>query len=64
MKYLLLFLMVLSLLSCSEKPYKANTRIEVVEIDSCEYIFCGGNTSVGYAICHKHNCKYCKQRNK
>lgn len=35
--------------------------IEVVEVDSCEYVV--ARISTGVAIVHKQNCIFCKQRN-
>lgn len=40
------------------------TRIDVITIDSCEYIILSGKSGYGAygGIVHKHNCKFCKQR--
>lgn len=43
------------------KDVFAFSNVEVVEIDSCEYIYVpNGNGSWG---AHKGNCKFCAQRN-
>lgn len=39
-----------------------NDKFSVFIIDSCEYIVYGEYQKSG--ICHKGNCKFCKERNK
>lgn len=39
-----------------------NTRVQIIIIDSCEYIVYHLGSTVG-AFSHKGNCKFCKFRN-
>jgi len=70
MKTLLITLTALTLLSCQKPPKENyapkinsynNGTIEIVIIDSCEYIL--SDVYAGNSICHKGNCKFCKIRN-
>jgi hypothetical protein len=72
MSKIIIFLVILgSLIGCTEANVEKksttyivrenNIPIEVVIIDSCEYLYGPwGNATV---LTHKGNCKYCKQRN-
>jgi hypothetical protein len=47
-------------------PISESTKYQIIEIDSCEYIFGWDNMAYngGYFLSHKGNCKYCAIRNK
>ena len=58
----LLILAALLLTSCNTEPYdyEASGMVEVIEIDSCEYVRI--HTPTGDGLAHKGNCKYCVER--
>ena len=64
----LLVISLLAIVGCTEQPSKNNrytvydhtTPIEIVIIDSCEYLYAPwGNATV---LTHKGNCKHCKTK--
>ena len=57
-KLLFLFVLVLMLVSCQDSKLISGSEYEVVEIDSCEYVY------GFYRLAHKGNCKYCTERRK
>ena len=65
MKKLLIFIIPL-LVSCSEtlRPHTEIDGIQVVTIDSCEYIRTPAYGIDMYSFAHKVNCKYCVERRK
>lgn len=71
--YLFLCLLPPFIYSCSDTPplsiqnttYRlpgAFSNLEIVVVDSCEYIY--GHTGNGNVLTHKGNCKFCQIRNK
>ncbi len=68
MKYLLGFVLIITIASCSdwsgintEKVPLGNRTIQTIEYDSCEYVYLRRYASV--TITHKGNCKFCEKRN-
>lgn len=69
-KLFIAIIMVCSLSSCfNNEPdelydkvisVSTNRTIQIVEIDSCEYIYMRRFSSI--SLVHKGNCKYCKLR--
>ena len=58
-----IILAVLLLMSCERKSTYQKNEIEIVVIDSCEYI--KEATAYLHAIyVHKGNCRFCAERNK
>ena len=45
-------------------PSSFEQYIRVYVVDSCEYIGFSGTYQGGTSIIHKHNCKFCIERNK
>ncbi len=43
-------------------PSVTNEGIQILVIDSCEYIWC--KNGYGAGLTHKGNCKFCAERNK
>lgn len=74
MKKSLLAFVVFSILGCETYdrtnidsdlgpfPYGEMDRMEVVTIDSCQYILLNGKHNQQPAITHKGNCKFCATR--
>ena len=68
MKQILILLVTILLLLGCDKPEGNRTSHEgysIIVIDNCEYIEVSsmlGAQSGYYAITHKGNCKFCKQR--
>ena len=54
----------LLMFSCTSGPYDyvEAGMVEIIEIDSCEYVFI--HTPTGSGLAHKGNCKYCAERAK
>lgn len=61
-KIILLALTALMMAGCgNERPIKNVDGVDVVTVDSCEYIRCV--TYYGYCVySHKGNCRFCKER--
>ena len=61
-KIILLALTALMVVGCgNDRPIKNVDGVNVVTVDSCEYIRC--STYYGYCIYnHKGNCRFCKER--
>jgi hypothetical protein len=60
-KTILLALAVLVMAGCEERQSKSVDGVDVVTIDSCEYI--RSCTYMGYCVySHKANCRFCKER--
>ena len=70
----LAFAAIATVIGCSSITYEdapsptvsSNTgsAFDVVVVDSCEYIQLYSPGSTGFAITHKGNCRFCKERNK
>lgn len=63
-KFLMLLLVITSFLftGCNKNKTVPNySNIEIIEIDSCEYIDI--RTGSGTCVIHKGNCKFCIKRN-
>ena len=60
-KIILLALTALMMVGCNQLETTDTIEdIEIVNIDSCEYIKC--STYNSYVYSHKGNCKFCKER--
>lgn len=63
-KIILLALTALVMAGCgtnnTETKAKFGYDIDVIEIDSCEYII--SHVYYGHVIIHKQNCRFCKER--
>lgn len=63
MKKIILALVTLMMMGCDDKPSVNVDGVNVVTIDSCEYISCP--TCYGYPVySHKGNCRFCAERRK
>lgn len=62
-KIILLALTALMVVGC-DKPVTIDTKegLEIVNIDSCEYIKCYTYGINSYVYSHKGNCRFCKER--
>lgn len=40
-----------------------NTKVRVIEVDSCEYVSMDSGLEGGTSIIHKQNCTFCLERN-
>lgn len=62
-KIILLALTALMMAGCDDKPSVNVDGVNVVTIDSCEYISCP--TYCGFQVySHKGNCRFCAERRK
>ncbi len=62
-KIILLALAALMMMGCDE-PVTIDTEegLEIVNIDSCEYIKCTTYGITSYVYSHKGNCRFCEER--
>lgn len=60
-KTILLALTALMMVGCYDRPSEEVDGVDIVAIDSCEYI--RDLTYYGYTVYnHKGNCRFCKER--
>ena len=65
-KIILLALFALMVVGCDEPVTVTDTKegLEIVNIDSCEYIKCPTYGINAYVYSHKGNCRFCAKRRK
>lgn len=63
MKKIILLALAILMIGCNnnERPVKNTDGVNVVTIDSCEYIRCY-TYQYNYVYSHKGNCCFCKER--
>ena len=63
-KLLLLALTVVIMVGCGKKVVYTYDNINIVVIDSCEYLKCCTYGINSFVYTHKGNCRFCEERRK
>lgn len=61
-KLLLLALIAVMMVGCGKEVVYISDDINIVVIDSCEYLECYTYGISNFVYTHKGNCKYCQER--
>lgn len=61
-KIILLALTALMMVGCGKEVVYTLDDINIVVIDSCEYLKCSTYSINSFVYTHKGNCRFCKER--
>lgn len=61
-KIILLVLTTLMMVGCGKEVVYTSDDINIVVIDSCEYLECSTYSINNFVYTHKGNCRFCKER--